>query len=182
MTLFVLENTDETHPRKLTTILGVNFIASSWAWVNLPLMAIIGVVIALIFKPVDQTLAQIGVGVIYGVLMMIASFCHGLGHILSSRLVNAPMTTLITTATVYVTHYEDVKEYPSRIHVGRALGGPALNLLVGLASIAVYGVVAKNHFLLFFGIVNLVFAIFTLCPIPSLDGDVILRELRNWKK
>lgn len=182
MTLFVPESTEEAQHRKLFAVLGVDYVATVWAWVNLPLMVIVGIVIALIFVPAEQLLAQIGVGIVYGLLIMVSSFCHGLGHILSSRFVNAPMKALITTATVYVTHYENVEEYPSRVHVGRSLGGPLLNLVLGLVTMAVYVFVVKNHFLLLFGVVNLVFAVFTLLPIPSVDGDIILRELRDWKK
>lgn len=182
MTIFVFENIEESHQRKLFTVLGVDYVLASRAWLNLPLMAIVGIVIALIFAPVEQLSSQILVGIGYGILIIISSFCHGLGHIISSHLVNAPMNSLISTATVNVTHYDDDEVHPSRIHVGRSLGGPILNLLIGCLAIAVYTFALPNHFLLFFGIVNLLFFVFTLLPIPSLDGAVILRELRNWKK
>jgi len=177
MTVFVFENTEESQQRKLFTFWGVDYFATSYTWVNLPLMAIFGIVIALIFAPVDQLLPQILVGIGYGLLIIISSFCHSIGHIISSRLVNAPVKSILVTATVNVTHYEDDEEPPSRIHVGRSLGGPVFNLLVGLIAIAV-----PNHFFLLFGTVNLVFAAFTLLPITSLDGAVIWRELRDWKQ
>jgi membrane-associated protease RseP (regulator of RpoE activity) len=45
---------------------------------------------------------------------------------------------------------------------------------------AIYQFALPNHFLLFFGIVNLIFGMFALLPIPPLDGAVIWHELRNW--
>jgi Zn-dependent protease len=182
MTLFVVERIDESRQRKLFTFLDVDYQATAYTWLNLPLMAVIGVVIALIFAPANGLFSQILVGLGYGLLIIISSFCHGLGHIISSRWVNGPVTSMVVTATVNVTHYEDDEEQPSRVHVGRSLGGPLFNLLLGLTAIAIYMVAGQNHFLLFFGIVNLGFGGFTLLPIPSLDGAVILRELRDWKQ
>jgi Zn-dependent protease len=182
MTLFVFEDIEEFHQRRLFTILGVDYFATSRSWMNLPFMAIIGIAVALIFAPTNQLLLQILVGLGYGFLIIICSFCHSLGHIISSRIVKAPVTSLLSTATVTVTHYEDDQEQPGRVHVGRSLGGPVFNLLLGSIAIVIYMVAVPNHFLLFFGIVNLVFGVLTLLPIPSLDGAVILRELRDWKQ
>ena len=179
MTIFVVESIDQSRQRKLFAFLGVDYCATSYTWLNLPLMVLIGLIIALIFAPTHQLLSQILVGLGYGLLMMISSFCHGLGHLISSRLVNGPMKSILATATVYVTHYEDDEEQPRRVHIGRSLGGPGLNLLLGLTGVAIYLFVVPSHFLLFFGIVNLGFGVFTLLPIPSLDGAVIWGELRD---
>jgi len=181
MTVFVFENTEESQQRKLFTFWGVDYFATSYTWVNLPLMAIFGIVIALIFAPVDQLLPQILVGIGYGLLIIISSFCHSIGHIISSRFVSAPVKFILVTATVNITHYEDDKEQPSRVHVGRSLGGPILNLLLGLIVIAIYMFAMPSHFLLFFGSANLIFATFSSLPIPTVDGAVILHELRDWK-
>ena len=181
MTVFVFENTEKSRQRKLFTFLDVDYYATPRTWINLPLMTIFGIVIALIFAPVNQLPSQILVGIGYGLLIIISSFCHSIGHIISSRFVSAPVEFILMTATVNVTHYEDDKEQPSRVHVGRSLGGPVLNLLLGLIAIAIYMVAMPNHFLLFFGSANLIFAVFSSLPIPTVDGAVILCELRDWK-
>lgn len=122
------------------------------------------------------------VGIVYGLLIILAGFCHGLGHIISSRMVGAPVSAVIETATVSVTYYDgDDELLPSRVHVGRALGGPVLNIAVGLLALGINAGVG-SYFLGFFGVVSILFGLFTLLPIPSLDGAVILRELRNWRK
>jgi hypothetical protein len=170
MTIFVVESIDQSRQRKLFTLLGVDYCATSRVWLNPPLMVLIGIIIALIFAPTNQLLSQI----LAGLWVWFA----GDDQQLLPR-VNAPVKSILATATVYVTHYEDDEEQPSRVHLSRSLGGPGLNLLLGLTALAIYMLAVPNHFLLFFGIVNLGFGVFTLLPIPSLDGAVIWRELRD---
>ncbi|MCH7801673.1 MAG: hypothetical protein IIC24_09065 [Chloroflexi bacterium] len=182
MALFAFESIEGPRKRKLFTLLGVDYLLTHRFWVNIPLMALAGIATALIFSPTDRLMLQVPVGIGFGLLIIVSSFCHGLGHIISSRMVNAPMKSLIMTATVNVTHFEDNGEQSSRVHVSRSLGGPVLNLILGVLAIAIYLVALESYFLLFFGIVNLGFGGFTFLPIPSLDGSVILRELRNWRQ
>jgi Zn-dependent protease len=181
MTLFAFESFEEPRRRKLFTLLEVDYFSTHRFWVNIPLTAVAGIAVALIFSPADQLVSQVLVGLGFGLLIIVSSFIHGLGHIISSRMVKAPMKSLIMTATVNVTHFEDMGEQSSRVHVGRSLGGPVLNLILGVLAIAIYLIALDSYFLLFFGIVNLGFGGFTILPIPSLDGSVILRELRDWK-
>ena len=181
MTIFAFESIEQSRQRRLFTLLEVDFLTTHRFWANIPLMAIAGIVVAMIFSPTDQLGSQALVGLGFGLLIILSSFFHGLGHVISSRMVNAPMKALIMTATVGVTHFEDVGEQASRVHVARSLGGPMLNLAVGIAAIVVYLFGLDSYFLLFLGIVNLGFVGFTFLPIPSLDGSVILRELRDWR-
>ena len=182
MTLLVLEKTDAAHRHQLFTILGVDIVITSRAWIVIPLFAIAGIVISFIFAPTDSFIAEILVGIVYGLLIFVTNVCHGLGHIISSRMVNAPMKMLVLTATVPLTLYDDTGDLPSRVHVGRSLGGPALNLIVGVLALVVNGAGLNSHFILFFGIANLVFAVLSSMPVPSFDGSVFLRELRDWKQ
>jgi hypothetical protein len=182
MTLFVVENVEESSQRKLFTFMGVDYLATPRSFLNLPLMALLGIVIAFLFAPVDELLEQVLIGIGYGLLIIVVVQFHDLGHIIGARMVGAPMKSLLMTATVNLTIYEDDSERPSRVHLGRALGGPVFNLLLGLIVIVIYRSGADNHFILFFGIVNLALVAITLLPIPSVDGSVILRELRNRKQ
>ncbi len=90
------------------------------------------------------------------------------------------MQSLVMTSTVMVAGFEDDGPQPSAVHVGRSVGGPLLNLLAGLAASLVFGLAGGGFVLLFFAVVNLAFAAFTLLPIPTLDGAVIWREVRGW--
>ena len=181
MTLFAVETIEESRQRKLFTLLEVDFLSTHRFRLNTPLMAIAGIAVAVIFSLTDQVGSQVLVGLGYGLLIMLSNFFHGLGHIIGSRKVNAPMTALIMTVTVGVTHFEDRVEQGSLVHVGRSLDGPTLNLAFGIVAIAIYLFTLDSHFLLFFGIVNLGFCVLISLPIPPLDGSVNLRELRYWR-
>ncbi len=70
--------------------------------------------------------------------------------------------------------------YPGYVHLGRALGGPLLNLIVAglfyaglplLPSGIGYDIAARLVS------VNLFFGLGALLPLPSVDGEVIWREL-----
>ena len=136
-------------------------------------MAVIGIVLALLFAPNGSRQVLVGLG--YGLLVMLSSFLHGVGHVISSRLVGAPVTWLVATTTVNVAQYHDVEGQSRRVDVGRSLGGPVLNVLVGVIVGGVYAFAGRNHFLGLFAVVNLTFGVFTLMPIPTLDGPVIWR-------
>lgn len=182
VTLFVLESMAPPRRRRLFTLFDVDYLATQLAWVNLPLMTVVGVVVALVFEPTDRLAANVPIGIGYGALIIAASSCHALGHIVSSRIVNAPAAHVLLSATVSTMHYSDESTLASRVHIGRALGGPLLNLAVGSVAFGVYASVLGSHFLVLFGTVNLLFGAMTLSPIPSLDGAVFVRELRNWRK
>ena len=182
MSLLVFENMDRSRQRKMFTIFGVDYFITNRTWINIPLMLSVGIILALIFSPEDQISLKILSGVGYGLLIILSSFCHGIGHIISSSLVDAPISSIIMTATVNVIHFDDNDEMPSRVHVGRSLGGPLFNLLLGLMAIGIYEYAVQNHYILFFGWVNIIFGVFTLLPIQSLDGPVIFREIKEWKR
>ena len=59
----------------------------------------------------------------------ISTLVHALGHILGGKLVRSPMDELLLTATRGVNIYSgDQRDVRSFVHLGRALGGPVLNL------------------------------------------------------
>lgn len=176
MTLFVAERIAEPRPRKVFSILGTEYRVTSWSWLNLPLVSAIGIVVAFLFGPEDSAAGHTLVGLGYGLLIVISSFLHGVGHVVSSRFVDAPVTWLVATATVNITQYHDVEDPSRRVDVGRSIGGPVLNFLLGFVAGVVYIYVSQSHFLAFFAVVNLAFGAFTLLPIPSLDGAVIWRN------
>jgi len=182
MTLLVVDDRDKTKRRHMFHLLGVEYVATPFFWLNLPMMLIASIVVSSIFVPTGDLAGQmmiIGIG--YGILMIATLFLHGIGHIISSRMVDAPVQKMIMTMTVTHLDFGEEGEQPSRVHVGRSLGGPVTNVVLGLLSLAIYGLVMNSHFVLFFGAFNILIAIVTILPLPTLDGPVIFRELRNWK-
>ncbi len=180
MSFFAIESLKETPRRKLFTLLGVEYQATPLAWFSLVYPAVIGLIVSFLVLPQADLLTRILTGIAFGLCINLMYFIHGFGHILSGRLVGAPMQANLITATVYVNHYEDTVEYPSWVHIGRTLGGPIANAIAGIVALLVYNAGLQSPVILFFAIANLLFTL-TILPLPSADGEVIVRELRDWK-
>jgi Zn-dependent protease len=179
LTIFVIEDIKKPNRRRLFTLLDVDVYATPLAWLNPLLLLGGGLLLAFVLHPAARLGTRLVTGLRYGLLIFLTDVAHNLGHILSSRAVGAPMTAIIATATVPLAHYEDDQPQPSRVHVGRSLGGPVLNLLLGAIALATFAFALPNRFIRFFGIANLVLGGFSLLPLPSIDGGVIVRELRK---
>jgi hypothetical protein len=114
----------------------------------------------------------------------ISTLVHALGHIIAGKLVRSPMDELLLTATRGVNIYlGDQNALPGFVHLGRALGGPLLNLFAaalvlrlqaftagGLATDLLASIVSTS---LFMGVGG-------FAPLPSVDGQVIWREVSRW--
>jgi hypothetical protein len=177
LTLFVLESIDELAEPRLFSAFGVEFVRTRLAWLNIPLMAAVGVAVALLVAPVDGSAGTVAAGLAYGALIIVASLAHSLGHVFSSRLASAPVEYVRLSATVATMRYKDSSLLSGRVHVLRALGGPVANLALGVSALLLSVALLDSHLLRFFGAVNLLFGAMALSPIPSLDGAVIFRQL-----
>jgi hypothetical protein len=118
---------------------------------------------------------------LFTIAVEITTVLHAFGHILSGKMVNSAMNELLITATRDVNLYHgDQSLVPGYVHLVRSLGGPVFNLIVaGLLSFFVAGVspgfwsglvaslISTNRFFGFGGFL----------PLPSVDGEVIWREL-----
>lgn len=177
--LFVQEDIETTPRIHLFTLSGVPWEATPQAWRSIPQNLIGGFLGTYIFMPGADIVTRLIYGVIFGALLIAANSIHSIGHILGGKIVGAPMDELLVTASRHVNIYRnDPPDLPSRVHLGRALGGPALNIAVGIIVLAVALLIGSAG-LLFFSVANLGFGISALFPIPSLDGEVIWRELRR---
>jgi membrane-associated protease RseP (regulator of RpoE activity) len=172
MSAFVVENVRGDEGRRLFSLLGVRYVATRWAWLSPLMMLALGGVVAWASAGEATTPVLVGRAVLLGMLALLGIAAHGLGHIISSRLIGAPMHSLILTGTVAVTHFEDPRPQPRRVHVLRALGGPIANLALAVASLGAWTLGAGMP-IAFFGIVNASIGVFTLLPIKSLDGAVL---------
>ncbi len=180
MSLYVIESLQEAPRRKLFTLLGVEYQATPLAWISLVYPAVIGIIVSFIALSERDVITRILTGIAFGLCINLVYFIHGLGHILSGRLVSAPMQANLITATVFVNQYTDTVEYPSWVHIGRTLGGPIANAIAGVVALVVYNAGLQSPVLGFFAIANLLFTT-TILPLPAMDGIVIVRELRDWK-
>lgn len=170
----VFEDTSPQSRRELFRFLGVTFMATRFAALG-PLMWIaLGIVTAFAETGRAFTIAVLANGIIYGVFLICCTAIHTLGHIVAGRLVGAPMDANLMTATrdvnVYVTHGADT---PRRARIGRSLGGPAANIVAGLVFVVLWRW-SGERLLQMFGIISVTIGVFTLMPIPTLDGFTIL--------
>lgn len=125
------------------------------------------------FSAVEIIVGTLG----YTAVLYAANVLHSVGHVISGWLVGAPVEIIIMTSTRDVIIYaQPGGAAPARRRLGRALGGPAANLAVGIAPMLTgHGVQARWHFTA--GLVNVCVAAWTLMPVPTLDGRVIWRIL-----
>jgi len=128
-----------------------------------------------------DTLYHVGVFVL-GV--EISTLIHAFGHILGGKLVCSPMDELLLTATRGVNIYHgDQSRLPSFVHVGRASGGPILNLLIYAVMsqlLSHSGVGFRADVLAAIASTSLFIGAGGFLPLPSVDGQVIWREVFLW--
>ena len=118
---------------------------------------------------------------LFTIAVEITTCLHALGHILSGKLVNSAMDELLITATRDVNLYHgDQSMIPGHIHLIRSLGGPVFNLIVaGLLSAFAPNIAPGFWSGLVAGLIstNLFFGLGGFVPLPSVDGEVIWREV-----
>jgi Zn-dependent protease len=118
---------------------------------------------------------------LFTIAVEITTILHAFGHILSGKMVNSAMDELLITATRDVNLYHgDQSLIPGHIHLIRSLGGPIFNLLAA-GMCAIFATVVAPGFwsALVTSLVstNLFFGLGGFLPLPSVDGEVIWREL-----
>jgi len=122
--------------------------------------------------------------IVFMIGVEISTLIHALGHVLSGKLVRSPMDELLLTATRGVNIYHDhQKAIPSFVHVGRATGGPILNLIAYGTMLQVLhysGVGFASDVLTAIASTSLFMGAGGLLPLPSVDGQVIWREVFYW--
>jgi Zn-dependent protease len=175
--LLVFEDIGPESRRELFRFLGVSFMVTRFAPAGPFMWIALGIVISVAETGGIVTSTALLNGILYGLFLICSSSIHTLGHIVAGRFVGAPMDANLMTATrdvnIYVTHGSGT---PRRARIGRALGGPMANTLAGLAAIVVWRLSGEQLFLMF-GIMNVAIGVFTLMPIPTVDGFTIFKQL-----
>jgi len=180
--LLIFEDLHTTPRSKLFTLFGVEWLATPYAWLSPPFFCVLGIAAALLGHTESTLTMRMLMGVIYGLLLYACNTIHSLGHILGGTILGAPMNALLLTATRDVTVYIGSRaEVPLQIRMGRAVSGPLLNLLAGAMAVAL-GRGLHASWLTAFGYFNLGVGIWTLCPIPTMDGWVIWGGLLRCSK
>jgi Zn-dependent protease len=175
--LLVFEDVGPASRRRLFEWLGVTFMATRYAVLS-PLFWIgLGLATAFASHPAAALGGVFPAGLGYGVLLMTCNTLHTLGHILAGRIMGAPMQANLLTSTRDVNIYTSPSLHtPPHIRIVRALGGPFANLSIGIVALGA-AKAAGIDLLIVFGWMNIAIGLWTLLPIPTLDGSTILRQL-----
>ncbi len=165
----------DNFPRKtrLFSVLGTPFYLTPDAWQFLPKVVLVGVLVALMLNRASGWRSVLILGVVYGLLFVLTYLLHTLGHIISAREVDAPMQANVFTGNRQVNIYAP-GDYPPSVHVGRAIGGPLMNLTLATFAFVLWAFIPGWGTLVFAG-ANLIVGAGALLPIDGLDGGVLWR-------
>lgn len=178
-----LDDLDSVRHIQIGRLWGVRLAVTPTVWIQVPFFFVIGA--ALTFLPGRLPIGtgigeRIGNAMIFTVAGLIANTVHSLGHVVSGTLAGSAMDKLLITATRDSNIYEgDQSAVRGRTHIARAIGGPVANLLAAGFTYLILSLVGGGPHALLTRIagVNLGFGLGAFLPLPSVDGEVIWREV-----
>jgi hypothetical protein len=174
-----IENLDTVRHIRLGRWWGVTVSVTPVIWLG-PLL-FFGLGLALTLAGPPSSLPQrFYAAALFTVAVELATVIHAVGHILGGHLVDHPMDELLMTATRGVNLYTgDQSRLPAHVHLGRAMGGPVLNLVAG--GLLAWGLAGAGGWPADLAAraasTNLFFGAGAWLPVPSVDGWVIWREI-----
>ena len=164
---------DITTRRSLFRAFGVSWSATRYAWISPLSWATLGLAMAVADRRDGDGTSLLGAGLGYGAMLYGTNILHSVGHIIAGRAVGAPVQAVLLTSTRDVTIYtQPGGAAPARCRFGRALGGPVANMVIGCA-LMLAGHFVQASWIAMAGLVNVGVGVWTLMPVPSLDGWVI---------
>ena len=170
---WVVEDIEGQQPKYLFTLWNIQWLATRHTWVSLAISVIVGLIIAALLADLSLNPSSWSRGLGYGLLLYSTNILHSLGHMISGHLVGHPMQANLLTATFDVNIYTgDQSGLPRSVHVGRALGGPLLNLAIAGMSLAFWRWLGWT-WLMVSAVMHVTSALFTLLPIAPMDGWVL---------
>ena len=158
----------------------VSCYVSPLAWLSLVPFLLLGGLVAAFERPAQSD--RLLVSLQYSLLLFLSNTVHSLGHIVAARLLGIRTNTVLVTATVHISSHSCVHGTCSRWrHIGRALGGPAANLLLGLIALGASRIISVAA-IRFLAVANLLVAGALVLPLPRVDGWVIWGELFGFRR
>ncbi len=163
--------------RRVGRVAGTEWLVARGAWLAAIVFYVVGLVIALLTGARGGIFGVLLQAAAYGALGYAVLVLHSVGHVLTSWLVGAPVEAILITSLRHVNLFDTApRSYPRGVQMWRALGGPLVNLLVGIGALGWY-VLFSQPSLLFFGGLNVAYALLSLVPLPSFDGWAIWGDL-----
>lgn len=189
---FFLDDLDTVQHIPAGRLWGVPISVTPTVWLQGPFFYAIGVVLTWLpgrMPPGAAAADRALDALVFMVAGLAANGVHAVGHIASGRLAGSAMDELLLTATRDANLYRgDQRGIPGRTHIARAVGGPLANLAAAAAAFALLAALgpgggAGRAVLARLASVNLGFGLGGFLPIPSVDGEVIWREVgRAWRR
>jgi hypothetical protein len=176
----IIEDIDTVRRIPIGQFWGVRLLVTPTTWLG-PLV-FLGLHILLNLLNTNLSLSErLYQALLFTIAVEITTVLHAFGHILSGKMVHSAMDELLITATRDVNLYHgDQSIIPGHTHLIRSLGGPIFNLLVaGLCSALAVGIAPGFGSALVASLIstNRFFGFGGFLPLPSVDGEVIWREL-----
>lgn len=173
----VAEDTGPASRHVLFHLFGVTWAATGYAWLAPLSWCAIGIAVAVAEHRPGGNSRLLVVGIGYGLLLLAANVLHSVGHIAAGRLARTPMAVNVLTSTRDVNVYlQPGTSAPPGRRLVRSLGGPTANLLVGVVALA-GAPILETRWLSMFGYLNVGVGLWTLAPVPTMDGWVIWRTV-----
>lgn len=180
--MVIPENRNMVRQRKAFTIANVDCLVTPFAWLSIPLFLLLGVACAVAMLSGHKIGEYLQTGIAYGLLLYLSNIFHTVGHAIAGKIVGSPGGAVRVTSTVHINYHQcDPAICTKWTHIGRSLGGPLVNLLIGCVVLLLVGRTGPK-WIVFLGIANLIVGIFLLLPIPRLDGWVIWGELLGFRR
>jgi Zn-dependent protease len=177
---YVLEDMAAAEPRLVVRALGTDWLATKSAWISIGWLAVLGQIMARVVpgrSGPGRAVAGLGFTGLTGFSMI----AHQIGTIAVANSLGAPMRGVVFTATLAYNTYPEEPRLPATVHMLRALGGPAGNLLLGVVALKLHRRLPRIRALAYLGWLNVLFTCAALIPVPTMDGGAAIRAWRQRK-
>lgn len=176
----ILEDIDIVHRIPIGRFWGINLLITPLTWLGPFVFFGLHLLLNLLNSRFSLT-DKLYQALLFTIAVEITTVLHAFGHILSGKMVHSAMDELLITATRDVNLYHgDQSLIPGHVHLVRSLGGPIFNLMIaGLCSALAIGIAPGFWSALTASLIstNVFFGLGSFLPLPSVDGEVIWREL-----
>jgi Zn-dependent protease len=181
----IIEDIDTVRRIRIGQFWGVDILITSLKWFGPIFFFSLHFLLNLFNRQLDLA-DRFYQSMIFAIAIEITTVFHAFGHILSGKMVNSAMNELLITTTRDVNLYHgDQSGISGKVHLVRSLGGPLFNLFMAGVCYALLSLFNQGFwFALFSSLisVNLFFGLGGLLPIPTVDGEVIWREVIRFIK
>lgn len=176
----IIEDVDTVRRIPIGRLWGVTLLVTPLTWLGPLVFFGLNILVSLLNSQLSLA-DRLYQALLFTIAVEITTVLHAFGHILSGKLVHSAMDELLITATRDVNLYHgDQGLVPGYVHLVRSVGGPIFNLLVAGLCSALVPVIAPGFWsdlVASLVSVNLIFGFGGFLPLPSVDGEVIWREL-----